>query len=122
MRRALLGAAAIAALAGLGWPAAADPFNPCPEGGNGTAECPYIDDTLPDGDGGSGGDLVAGFIIVALLVGGGTTLYKVTAAKDMARRAGLNEHDAAVATVLSEDGLAATYVASSLRSAATTSP
>ncbi|MDQ1688080.1 MAG: hypothetical protein QOK42_1055 [Frankiaceae bacterium] len=119
IRRALAGlVVAGAALVGSSAPATADPIPPsCPEGGLGTADCPYIDNTdsgFGSGDSDPSG-MFAGFFLLALLVGGGTMLYKVSVAKDMARRAGLDEHDAAVATVFSEDGLAATYIASSLQ-------
>jgi hypothetical protein len=97
-------------------PAAWAESGACPAGGTGTADCPFIDNTGTDGFGNDGfGGGFAAFFMLAILVGVGTTVYKINAAKDMARRAGLDPHDAAVTTFLSDEGLAATYVASSLQ-------
>ena len=56
-----------------------------------------------------------GFFILVLLIGLGTTIYRVSMARDMARRAGLDPDDAAAATLLTDNGLDATYLAANLR-------
>jgi hypothetical protein len=45
----------------------------------------------------------------------GTTLYRVSTARRIARDAGMNPDDAAAATLLTPNGLDATYLAASLR-------
>jgi hypothetical protein len=54
-------------------------------------------------------------VVLFLLIGIGTTVYKVSMARRMAERAGMDPGEATAVTLLSEDGLGATYVASSLR-------
>lgn len=83
----------------------------CTYDGNGK----LIDKSYP-GDGGSGmpGTFV-GFFVVALLVGVGITAWRVSTARDIARRAGLDPDDATAATLLTDNGLDATYLAASLR-------
>jgi len=56
-----------------------------------------------------------GFFVLVLIVGIGTTIYKVSMARDMARRAGMDPDDATAATLLTENGLDATYLAANLR-------
>jgi hypothetical protein len=67
-------------------------------------------------DDGSGfGDTFAAFFVIALLVGIGITVYKVSMARKMAQRSGMDEGEATAMTLLSDDGLDATYLASNLR-------
>jgi hypothetical protein len=70
------------------------------------------------GVGGSGSGIPSGFVflfVVALIVGVGITMWKVTTAQKLARRAGMDPGLAAQMTLLTDDGLDATYLASSLR-------
>jgi hypothetical protein len=64
-----------------------------------------------------GPGIPAGFIVLMVLVpliGLGAWLFRMSVATRMARQAGLDPTDAAMTTALSQDGLAATYVASNL--------
>jgi hypothetical protein len=56
-----------------------------------------------------------GLFVLVLLVGIGLTVYRVSAARDMARKAGLDPNAAGTVALLDEDGLSAAYVASSLQ-------
>ncbi|MFL6062551.1 MAG: SHOCT domain-containing protein [Marmoricola sp.] len=59
------------------------------------------------------------FFVLVLGIGIVGTIVRVTSARSMARRAGLDPDDASAVTLLSpQDGLAATYLASNLRPAA----
>ncbi|NPC97524.1 SHOCT domain-containing protein [Nocardioides sp. zg-DK7169] len=94
-------------------------------------DCPWPEDEGPsscaeDGtviwDGEMGADIGTGipaaFVILFVLVaalGIAATMWRVSAARRMARESGLDEGDAATMALLSEDGLGATYLASSLR-------
>lgn len=73
-------------------------------------------DTGPLGGAGPGvpSGFVALFVIVAL-GGVGLTLWRVSLARGMAREAGMDPDRATAVTLLSDDGLDATYLASSLR-------
>lgn len=53
--------------------------------------------------------------IIFALIGVGTTIFKVSMARDMARRAGMDPDDATAATLLTENGLDATYLAANLQ-------
>lgn len=53
------------------------------------------------------------FVVLALSIA--QWAYRVNVARSIARRAGLDENEAAAATLLDRDGLSATYLASSLR-------
>ena len=55
------------------------------------------------------------FMVIAVLIGLGVTVFKVTMARDMARRAGMDPDEATAATLLTQNGLDATYLAASLR-------
>jgi len=72
---------------------------------------PGFDD--PGSPGGFGGFGVV-FVLFAL-VGVGITIYKVAMARDMARKSGMDPDQATAMTLLSDDGLDATYLASNLR-------
>jgi len=64
------------------------------------------------------GGLPGGFVAVGVLavVGAvGFAVWRIVLARNMARRAGMDENEATAMTFLSDSGLAATYVASSLR-------
>lgn len=59
-----------------------------------------------------------GFILVFVLVllgGVAITIWKVTTARRMARSSGMSTGDATAMTLLTDDGLEATYLASNLR-------
>jgi len=56
-----------------------------------------------------------GLFVIAIVVGIGMTIYRVSLARDMARRAGLDPDDATATTLLTNNGLDATYLATSLR-------
>lgn len=56
-----------------------------------------------------------GFFLLAVIVGVGTTIYRVSLAREMARDSGMDEDQATAMTLLSDNGLDATYLASSLR-------
>lgn len=47
----------------------------------------------------------------------GTLVWRLTLARTLARRAGMNPNDATAVTLLDDNGLAATYVATGLRPA-----
>jgi hypothetical protein len=61
-----------------------------------------------------------GALVVALGVAG--TIWRMSLARQMAEEAGLDPDRAATMTLMSEDGLDATYLASSLRGDARTAP
>ena len=90
----LLGCALAFASAG---PAAAGDIGPSPADDGG----------LPDG-------FVALFVL-ALIVSVGVTVYKVSMARTMARRSGMDQRQATEMTLLTDDGLEATYLAANLR-------
>ncbi len=55
-------------------------------------------------------------LFVLFVIGGiGLTIWRVALARDMARQAGMDPDQATAVTLLSDDGLDATYLASSLR-------
>lgn len=62
-----------------------------------------------------------GFLVV-LALGVATTAWRMNAARSMARSAGLDERAAGRMALVSEDGLTATYLASSLRGSAQAAP
>jgi hypothetical protein len=66
----------------------------------------------------AGGPDVGGFValmVVVGLVGLGLTAWRVSTARDLARKAGMDPDQATAITLLGGDGLDATYVATSLR-------
>lgn len=65
------------------------------------------------GDGFGGG--FAAIVVVFVLIGAGVTIFKVSMARDMARKSGMDPDQATAMTLLSDDGLDATYLASNLR-------
>jgi hypothetical protein len=62
-----------------------------------------------------------GFLVV-LLLGVATSVWRVSTARSLARRAGLDEDAAGRMALVSEDGVTATYLASSLRDASPGTP
>lgn len=78
----------------------------CIPGGTGPAGCD---------DGSDIGDTFAVFFVIALVIGIGITIYKVSMARKMAERSGMDADEATAMTLLSDDGLDATYLASNLR-------
>jgi hypothetical protein len=61
------------------------------------------------------GDGFAVLFVLMLLLGIGTTVWKVSTARRMARDSGMDEGDATAMTLLTDDGLESTYLASNLR-------
>lgn len=73
---------------------------------------------------GDGSGIPAGFFVLwvlALLVGIGTFIWRISMARSMARRSGMDVNEATAMSVLTDDGVEATYLASNLRPAATAS-
>ena len=68
----------------------------------------------PEPGGGIPGWFV-GFAVLAVLVGIGGMVWKVTTAQKLAKQSGMDPSLATQMTLLSDDGLDATYLASSLR-------
>jgi len=56
-----------------------------------------------------------GLFVLFIVIGIGITIFKVTMARSMARRSGMSEGDATAMTLLDDNGLSATYLASNLR-------
>lgn len=71
-------------------------------------------DPLMEPGGGPPGWFVGVFVLV-LIIGFGTTIWRVTTAQKLARRSGMDEGMATQMTLLSDDGLEATYLAANLR-------
>jgi hypothetical protein len=70
-----------------------------------------------EGSGGDGG-IPDGFVAIAVLIGIagiGLTIWRVSTARQMAREAGMDPGRATTVTLLGDDGLDATYIATSLR-------
>ncbi len=55
------------------------------------------------------------FVVIVIGIGVVTTLVKVSQARRMAERSGMDPNEATAMTLLNPDGLAATYLASNLR-------
>lgn len=73
----------------------------------------YVDGLASPGDGVPGFFVVFFLLVLALGVAG--TAWRVSTARSLARRSGLDEQSAASMAMLTEHGLEATYLASSLR-------
>jgi hypothetical protein len=71
-------------------------------------------DEFPVPDGGPP-DAFVGLFVLGLLVSVGIMIYKVTMARDLARKSGMDPDQATAMTLLEDDGLEATYLASNLR-------
>jgi hypothetical protein len=66
----------------------------------------------------SGDGIPSGFVallLVGALAGVGVTIYRVTMARDLATKSGMDPGQATAMTLLEDDGLEATYLASNLR-------
>jgi hypothetical protein len=77
----------------------------------------YADDgtfVAPDPGGGIPGWFV-GLFVLMVLIGIGTTIWRVTTAQKLAQKSGMDPGLATQMTLLSKDGLDATYLAASLR-------
>jgi Short C-terminal domain len=69
-----------------------------------------------DADSGTG--IPGGFIalmVVVVLIGIGLTLYRISVARGMAEKSGMDPGDATRVALLDDDGLSATYLASQMR-------
>jgi hypothetical protein len=77
--------------------------------------------SFPDGNmggfGGFGGVgvMFGGLFVLILLIGVGMTVWRISTARQLATQAGLDANQATAVALLDDEGLAATYVASSLR-------
>jgi Short C-terminal domain len=72
----------------------------------------------PDSGSALGGGIPGGFIafaVLAVFIGIGVTAVKVSTARSLAKQSGMDPSLATQMTLLSDDGLGATYLASSLR-------
>ena len=56
-----------------------------------------------------------GLFVLFIIAGIASTVWRVSAARNMARRAGMDPDDATAATLLTQNGLDATYLAANLR-------
>ena len=122
MTRRLLGATALCiALLGLSTSvASAASSNPdeCFGGTQSGATLPDCSLSYDLEPGGMDAGIPSWFVALAVLMavaGTGMTIYRVTMARQMAEDAGLDPDRATAMTLLSDDGLDATYLASSLR-------
>jgi len=85
----------------------------------------YAGRPLPVDDPGSDQGIPSGFIflfVLALLASIGVGIWKVSTARGMARQSGMDPDLATKMTLLSDDGLEATYLASSLRQTSVVPP
>lgn len=71
--------------------------------------------TDPTDNGPSPGGMFALFAIVVVVIGGGTFWWRVSTARRIAEQAGMDPDTAVSTAMLSNDGLAATYLAANLR-------
>lgn len=62
------------------------------------------------------------FFVLAVLVGIGVTVWRVSLARDLARRSGMSPGQATAVTLLEDDGLEATYLAANLRGSTAPTP
>jgi hypothetical protein len=78
----------------------------------------YAQPPLPNDPNGVDQGIPSGFIVLfvlAIVVGIGVTIWKVSTAQTLAKRSGMDPDLAAQMTLLTDDGLDATYLAASLR-------
>jgi hypothetical protein len=80
---------------------------------NGTWVASWPEDTALSGGGGTGA--FAFFFVVVIVVAIGTTIWKVSTVQKLARQSGMDPGLATQMTLLTDDGLDATYLAASLR-------
>jgi hypothetical protein len=93
----------------------------CTQTAGGTWVASWPDDGALGGSGGIPGAFVLLFVL-GLIAAVGITFWKVTTAQKLARRAGMDPGLATQMTLLTDDGLDATYLASSLRQPAQSTP
>jgi hypothetical protein len=95
----------------------------CTQTAGGTWVASWPDDGGIGGPGGAGipGAFVFVFVL-ALIAAVGITLWKVSTAQKLARQSGMDPGLATQMTLLSDDGLDATYLASSLRQTSQPAP
>ena len=70
----------------------------------------------------AGSGFFAFFFVMIVVLAIGSTLWRVSTARRMAERSGMDVGDATAMALLTEDGLPATYLASNLRPAAPATP
>jgi hypothetical protein len=85
---------------------------------NGSWVASWPDDASSSGMGGA----IAFFVIVGVLITAAVTIWKVSTARRLAQQAGMDPGVATGMTLLTDDGLEATYLASSLRRTGTGQP
>lgn len=81
------------------------------EGFDPTADPTFGDTTGMDGMPG----IFVFFFVVTLVLGVGSFVWKISTARDLARRAGMDPDEATAMTIMTENGLESTYLASNLR-------
>jgi Short C-terminal domain len=62
------------------------------------------------------------FFVLVVVLGIGSTIWRVSAARRIARSSGLDPDDATAVTLLDHDGLAATYLGAGLAHGGTAAP
>jgi hypothetical protein len=122
VRRVVLTGATAFALLGIVAPSYAETEDQCEQhmfdsGGTcideGNGNWSLSSDGDSDGSGAAGAFGV--LFVLVILIGIGATIWKVTTARKLAREAGMDPDLATGMTLLTDDGLSATYLASSLR-------
>ena len=88
-----------------------DELGTCTVADDGTVSLDY-----PDAPGTGVPGFFVVFFLLVLVLGVGGTAWRVSTARSMARRSGLDEQSAASMAMFTDHGLEATYLASSLRS------
>lgn len=76
----------------------------------------------PGASGGVGRGGFAALFVLALLVGGGVMVWRVSLARNLARQSGMSTGQATAVTLLGDEGLEATYLAANLRGPAAPAP
>lgn len=94
-----------------------DPADPCIEGDDGWTG--FDNGGFGSDDMGIPGFFI-GFFVLAVLIAIGTTVWKVSTARQIAAQSGMDPSIATQMTLLSEHGLDATYLAANLRKPAET--
>jgi len=74
-----------------------------------------FDTPFPGGEMDSAFNAFGAFFILAIVLGVAGTIWKVSTARRMAEKAGIDPDDATKMALMTDDGLEATYLASSLR-------
>jgi hypothetical protein len=74
---------------------------------------------------GGGGGIPSGFVafaVLAVIIGVGIGIWRISLARKLAQQSGMDPNTATAVTLLSDEGLDATYLASSLRGQQVTQP